>query len=75
VDDIPEDDLRFLNEEFETYNRENGYPLQIEPLANPPGRAIPTYEVTRRYWRTHHGFVGAWRRLKHNLRRETVHQD
>lgn len=61
---IPQDDLRWLEAEFETFNRENHYPLQIEPVSSPPGRASPTYEATRRHWRKNHGLSAAWRRLK-----------
>lgn len=46
---IPEDDLRWAEAEFGDYNEALGYPPRLEADACPPGRAVPRYEVTRRY--------------------------
>jgi hypothetical protein len=48
TDHIPGDDLRWLEEEFAELNREMNYPPHVDCRPCPQGRAVPTYELTRR---------------------------
>lgn len=47
---LPKDDLDWLEEECAELNQYCGYPSHMETLAE-PGRAIPTFQATRRYER------------------------
>jgi hypothetical protein len=46
---IPSDDLRWMEEEFAEYNRAMGYVEHVDGRSCPAGRAVPSYEHTRRY--------------------------
>ncbi len=47
-----EQDLRWLDQTFAEYNRQMGYPDQVEGISLLPGRSQPSWEVSRRlHWR------------------------
>ncbi|HEX4793338.1 MAG TPA: hypothetical protein VH370_06080 [Humisphaera sp.] len=53
VENIPADDLAWLEQEFAEYNAAMGYAPHIDSRGKPsnPGRAVPRYENTRLYER------------------------
>jgi len=62
---LPAEDLAWLEEEFAEFNKACQYPRQLDGIAElPEGRAVPTYEASRRYWRQHHGFREVIKKLK-----------
>ena len=49
---IHEEDLAWLEETFSDYNASLGYPAEIQGLKLLPGRAVPSWAVSRRLkWR------------------------
>lgn len=71
---IPQEDLVWLESEFAAFNHVHGYPEHVARTERqPPGRAVPSYEVTRRYWRKHHGVKEAWRKLASRIGMAGVH--
>ena len=72
---VPEEDVRWAEAEFADYNEALGYPPRLEAGDCPPGRAVPLYEVTRRYRHEHRPFnrfrrsvACGWARLRGRTR-------
>lgn len=69
---VPAEDLRWAESEFADYNRALDYPEHLDATACPSGRAVPSYELTRRYRherrplnRLRKSIVGGLARLMH----------
>lgn len=62
---IPLDDLRWLEDEFAEFLREMNYPAHADTTGCPPGRAVPSMELSRRSEKSRRPLV----RLRNAVRR------